>query len=201
MGASRVRARQHHLAARWTKPGWNVNSLQIASFAAAVATTIAAVAVVVTAVIYYGQLKAMRTARQLESILAIIKYLDDIDFRRARYFMAEHGEKLRTLLDAPFSWDTRKAIDQKIRELTSDELGLHNIDLSLNSINNICFLVRQGYAPPAVVDAFMKHSLLHTWDAFSPYIHHRRNRPDTIGSKSWYAQHLEWVVENMCKAQ
>ncbi len=52
----------------------NVDSFQIASFAASVGTTIAAVAVVVTAVIYYGQLRAMKNARQLDSILAIIKH-------------------------------------------------------------------------------------------------------------------------------
>jgi hypothetical protein len=141
----------------------------------------------------------MKHARQLDSILAIIKYLDDGNYRRARYFMLEHGEKLRSLLDTPFSWDTRKAIDQKIRELTSDEIGLHNVDLCLNSINNICFLARRGYAPPEVVNALLRPSLLHAWHAFSPYIRHRGSREDTIGLPSWYAQHLEWVVENMCK--
>ncbi|MBI3664607.1 MAG: hypothetical protein HY236_00005 [Acidobacteria bacterium] len=177
-----------------------MDSLQVASFAAAVATTIAAGAVVVTATIYYGQLKAMKEARQLQSILAIINYLDDIDLRRARYFMFEHGERLRTLLDTPFSWDTRKVIDQKVRELSSGQLGLINIDLCLNSLNNICFLVRQGYAPPAVVDTLMKNSLLRAWYAFGPYIRHRRSRSDAIGLPSWYAQHIEWVAENMCKA-
>lgn len=166
---------------------------------ASVATVVTAVAVLVTALIYFGQLKAMTKARQLESLLMILKYVDDLELRRARYLMFEHGEQLRHLLDVPFSWDTRKTMDQKIREISSGELTLHNIDLSLNAFNSICFLIRYDYAPPDSVNALMKNSLLHAWHAFEPYIRHRRTRPDTIGEPSRYAEHLEWVVTNACK--
>jgi hypothetical protein len=166
---------------------------------ASIATIIAAVAVVVTVLIYHRQLRAMTTATQMESLLVIMKYVEDLDLRRARYFMFEHGEALRHLFDTPFSWETRRAIDRRVRELSSNELGLHNIDLVLNSLNNVCFLIRGGYAPPEAVDAFMKNSLLHVWYAFEPYVYHRRRRPDTIGEPSQYAAHLEWVVVNKCR--
>jgi hypothetical protein len=168
------------------------------SIGASIGTVIAAAAVVVTAAIYHGQLQTMTKARQMESLLVIMRYVEDLDLRRARYFMFEHGAALRHLFDAPFSWEARRAIDARVRDLSSNEIGLHNIDLVLNALNNVCFLVRYEYAPPEAIDAFLKNSLLHAWYAFEPYIHHRRKRPDTIGEPSQYAAHLEWVVKQRC---
>lgn len=171
---------------------------ELVSLSASIGTVIATIAVVATAVIYHRQLGTMTKARQMESLLVIMRYVEDLDLRRARYFMFEHGSALRHLFDAPFSWATRRAIDVRVRELSSNELGLHNIDLVLNALNNVCFLVRHEYAPPEAIDAFLKNSLLHAWYAFEPYVHHRRRRPDTIGAPSQYATHLEWVVKNKC---
>src|SRR5687767_3493872 len=173
--------------------------LQIASLAASVATVVAAVAVLVTALIYFGQLRAMTKGRQLESLLVIMRYADDLELRRARYFMFEHREQLAPLFAAPCSRDSRKAIDERIRVLSSGELTIYNIDLSLNALNNICFLIRYDYAPPDAVNAFMKNSLLHAWQNFELYIRHRRTRKDDIAEPSRYAERLEWVVMTNCK--
>ena len=163
------------------------------------ATVVAAVAVVVTVVIYQRQLIAMTRARQLDSLVVIMKYLEDMSLRKARYFMFEHGKELRDLFDVPFSWEARREFDRRVHELSGNELGIHDVDLAINALNNVCFLVRNGYAPPDVVDAFLKNSLLHAWHAFEPYAYHRRRRPDSIGESSQYAAHLEWVVRNMCR--
>lgn len=175
-----------------------MNLTELASWVASVATVVAAIAVVATAIIYQRQLEAMTKARQLESLLVIMKYVEDIDLRRARYFMFEHVDELRSLFDQPFSWDTLREIESRVRALSSGAIGIHEIDLSLNALNNVCFLIRQEYAPTEAVDAFMKNSLLRAWHAFEPYIKHRRQRPDTIGEPSQYAVHLEWVVRNRC---
>jgi len=164
-------------------------------------TSIATVAVVFTAWIYYGQLKAMTKARQLDSILVILSYFDDIELRRARYFVYEHAEDLRSLFDKPFSWENQRLIDEEVKRLSGDKVELHKIDLWINALNNICFLVREGYAPPEVVSGFMKNTLLHCYNAFAPYIEQRRARVDPIGEPSVYATHLEWVVENKCKKE
>lgn len=167
---------------------------ETAAFVASVATTVAAVAVVVTARIYYAQLRAMTQARELESLLAIMDYVDRLDLRKARYLFLEYGSELRALFDVPFSWDSRRKINQRIAELSGGELTIHNIDLTLNALNNVSYLVRNGYAPADTAEAFMKNSLLHAWYAFEPYIQHRRARPDTIGEPSRYAEHFEWIV-------
>lgn len=164
-------------------------------------TILATAAVVVTAWIYYRQLKAMTKARQLESILVILRYIDHIELRRARYFIYEHAEILKTLFDKPFSWENRKLIDEEVKRLSGEKVELHNIDLWINALNNTCFLIREGYAPSEVVSGFMKNTLLHCWYAFAPYIEHRRTRVDTIGEPSVYAKHFQWVVENKCKKQ
>lgn len=89
----------------------------------------------------------------------------------------------------------RSRIDKVIREQTSDELSIHHIDLSLNALNNIGFLIRHNYAPPEAVHGFMKNTLLHGWRAFEPYIRYRRTRDNTIGEPSRYGEHLEWAVD------
>jgi hypothetical protein len=177
-----------------------MNLSQLASLAASVATVIAALAVVVTAIIYQRQLVAMTRARQLDSLLVILKIVEDIGFRRARYLMLEHsGDKeLQGIFVQPYSWDTRRAIDSRLHTLSGGALGIHEVDLALNAFNNVCFLVRQEYAPAEVIDASLKNTLLHAWEAFEPYVKHRRQRTGNIGGPSQYARHIEWVVQNRC---
>lgn len=182
----------------WYQPDESEERIVSVTELGSVATVVAAVGVLVTVVIYQRQLLAMTKARQLDSLVVIMKYLEDRSLRLARYFMFEHGDELRHLFDVPFSWEARRAFDRHVRELSGNELGIHDIDLALNALNNVCFLVRHEYAPQEVVDAFLKNSLLHAWHAFEPYVHHRRRRPDKIGEPSRYAVHLEWVVRNMC---
>lgn len=165
------------------------------SFAASVATIVAAAAVVVTAGIYHGQLKAMKKAREMDSVLAIMGYANDPELRRARYFMLEHGPKFQHLFAAPFSWDSRRAINALLRDISSGEVDVNSIDLALNASNNVCYLIRYAYTPVEASDALLKNSLLHSWRAFAPYVGHRRTRQDTIGGPSRYAEHFEWVVK------
>lgn len=166
-----------------------------------VITIIATAAVVVTAWIYYRQLKAMTNARQLESILVILRYIDDIELRRARYFVYEHAELIKSLFDKPFSWENRRLINDEVKRLSGETVELHEIELWINALNKICFLVRKGYAPSEVVSGLMKNTLLHSWHAFAPYIEHRRTRVSTIGEPSGYAKHLQWAVENEFKKE
>ena len=163
-----------------------------------IVTMIASGAAAAVAWIYYHQLKAMTKARQLESILIILRYIDDIELLRVRYFVYEHAERLKALFDVPYTWENRKIIDEEVRKMSDGKVELHKIDLWINALNNICFLVREEYAPPKVVSDFMKNTLLHCWYAFAPYIEHRRSREDDIGEPSMYAKHLEWVVRNKC---
>jgi len=170
-----------------------MNWIQIASLASSLATVVAAGAVIVTAIIYHRQLGAMTKARQHDSLLVIMKYADDLQLRRARYLMLEHREELAPLLTIKYSWQTRNALDQKIRELSSNELSLHHVDLSLNALNNICFLIRNDYAPPDAM-IFMRNTLLHAWPAFEAYIEFRRTRTlSDIAEPSRYAEDFKWV--------
>jgi hypothetical protein len=173
-----------------------MNWIQIASLASSLATVIAAGAVILTALIYYRQLRAMTKARQHDSLLVIMKYADDLKLRRARYLMLEHREDLLPLLTVKYSWAARRALDEKIQGLSLNELSLHHVDLSLNALNNICFLIRNDYAPPDAT-IFMKNTLLHAWRAFEEYIEFRRTRDGDIAEPSRYAEDFKWVVSNV----
>jgi hypothetical protein len=175
---------------------------QLFSFVASIATIAAALAVMVTAWIYHRQLRNMIKTRQLEAILVVLKYIDDIRLRRARYFVYGHADELRNLFDVEYSWENRKLIDKKVREMSGDEkIELHDIDLWLNALNNICFLARQDYTPPEVISDIMKNTILHCYHAFKPYIDHRRRRPDDIGEESMYGKHFEWIALNKCMTE
>ena len=176
-----------------------MSGAEVASWAASVATVVAAIAVVATAVIYLRQLQAMTKARQLESLVVIMRYSEDLTLRRAGYFMFEHAKQLRALFDVPFSWEARKSIDDRLRQLSAGEFGVLDVDRSLDTLNNMCYLVRRGYAPAEAVDAVLKNSLLHAWHVFGPYVLHRRKRQDMIGEPSHFGEHLEWVVANLCR--
>src|SRR5215213_2829006 len=102
---------------------------ELIALMASITTIIAAFAVTITAWIYYRQLGAMIKNRQLEAILVVLKYIDDLRLRRARYFVYEHADTLRTLLDVEYSWDNRKLIDKKVREMSGNEVELHDFDL------------------------------------------------------------------------
>jgi hypothetical protein len=169
---------------------WN----QIASIASSLATVVAAGAVIVTALIYYRQLKAMTRARQHDSLLVMMRYADDLELRRARYLMLEHREQLLPLMTVKYSWQARGELDRKVRELSLNELSLHNVDLSLNALNNICYLIRNGYAPPDAMP-FMKHALLRAWPAFEAYIEFRRTRDGDIASR--HADDFKWAVSKV----
>lgn len=175
-----------------------MNLGEIGSWATSIATVVAAIAVIMAAVIYQRQLDAMTKARQMESLILMMKYSEDLKLRKAGYFMFEHADELRKLFNVPFSWESRKAIDDHLHSLSCGEFGITDVDLSLDALNNICFLIRGGYAPAEAVEAFLKNSLVHAWHVFGPYAYRRRTRPDTVGEPSRYAAHLEWVVSKMC---
>lgn len=172
-----------------------MTTAEMVSFAASAATIVAAVAVVVTAVIYHGQLKAMKKAREMDSVLAIMGYANDRELRRARYLMLEHGSKFQQLFAEPFSWESRRMINALLREISSGEIDVDSIDLALNALNNVCYLIRYAYTPVEASEALLKNSLLHSWRAFASYVGYRRTRQDTIGGPSRYAEHFEWVVK------
>ena len=168
------------------------------STAASVGTVGASVAIVLTALIYYRQLGAMTKARELSSILAILERTDNLALRRARYLIYEHSNSLWALLsDEPDYASIRKTLDAKIRELSGGEVRLHDVDLSLNALNNVCFLINSKHAPAEIVTNLLRNSLLHSWDAFEPYVRWRRTRRISNAPPSSYGQHLQSVVGTM----
>lgn len=95
---------------------------EVVSLAASVATIIAAAAVRLFAAIYWRQLKAMTKTRETESILAIMSYADNRELRQARYLMLEHSKTFEDLFSVPFSWESRRAVDDRLKQLSAGEV-------------------------------------------------------------------------------
>lgn len=151
---------------------------------------------VLTLGVYAFQWHAMVQATKLQALLAILKYFEDGELKRTREFMYEHGERLRKYFKQPFSWTDHDVIDAEIKQTSGGTLGITDIDLGLNALNNVCYLIRKGYASKDLVDGFLRNSLLHMWNAYEGYILYRRTRAD-VRWPSVYAQHLEWVVKRI----
>ncbi len=77
------------------------------SLIASIATIIASLAIVVTAVIYWHQLRTMTKARETDSVLAIMNHANSQELRRARYLMLEHHEILQDLYSDLYSWGSK----------------------------------------------------------------------------------------------
>ena len=172
--------------------------VEVGSLAASVATVVGTIGVFVAAVICHRQLKAMTKARQLESLMLIMEYVDDPSIRKTRYFIYKYGDELREIFDVPFSWPAREAIDKQVRALSANELGIDDIELALKALNNVGFLVRHGYAPREAIDSFLITSLLQAWNVFEPYAQRRRHGDNPL-AHIYYSAHLEWVVLNICR--
>lgn len=170
---------------------------QILSLLAYGATIIAAIAVTVTMLIYYGQLNAMTKARQLESVLKIFEYADRLDLRHVRYFIYQHPNCFDNLPNEPFTWEHWNQLDEKIKKLSDNSLGMYDIDLWINALNNVGFLIREGYAPRIIMTNHMKNIYLRCDQTFHTYIDHRKRRAGMNEEPSMYAQHFEWVIKQL----
>ena len=172
--------------------------VQVISLLAYIATIIAAIAVTVTMLIYYGQLNAMAKARQLEAVLKVFEYADRLDLRHVRYFVYQHPNCFDNLPNEPFTWAHWNELDKKIKDLSDGSLGMYEVDLWINALNNIAFLVRDGYAPQSVLTNHLRNIFVRCDRTFHKYIDHRQSRAgDLIDLQSMYGLHFEWAIQRL----
>ena len=168
------------------------------------ATLSAALVVAAASAVALMQLKEATRARRLQSILAIFRYVDDADLRRARWFAYQHIDAINKLLVKPFSseWERRKQINKLIHRLSDGAVDLQRFDLALNAMNNVAYLIRDKQVPyEAVVPANLQTTFLRVHCRFEPYIKYRRSGKTRFGlpmnEPSLYACHLIWIVEEI----
>lgn len=141
-------------------------------------TAIAAVAsftvILATAIIYGMMLRDMKKTRQLDSILIILRCVDDMELRRARWFLYQHHKRFNNMLKEPFFWENRNDLKHKVEEMSNGMVTLEKIDLLVNALNNIAFLVLEGYAPEDIGSKFLNTTFLRSWKVLRPYIEFRR---------------------------
>jgi hypothetical protein len=172
--------------------------VKISSIIGGLTTGFAAIIIVATATIYGLQLRAIRKANELESILVVLRSIEEPKLRRARWFLYLHPEILRDLGDEPIT-EGWPRLNQKIQELSNGEIDLHQIDLVLNTLNDIAYLINRKHVPAYLVDDFLQHTFHRCLFMHKEYIAYRREHPlgPPSRDKSKYAYHLEKLVNRL----
>jgi hypothetical protein len=146
----------------------------------------------------WGQLRGVRQARQLQSILAVFQYLETGNWRRAQWFFYEHARELNLMLQDDVELvKMREQLDCKIKELSGETVTLEGVEIALNTLNNVAFLLLNGHLP----QNFLHHGdLANTFRRsatfFRPYIDYRRSHSHSNGP-SHYGQDLLTVAAHL----
>jgi hypothetical protein len=174
--------------------------VKVAAIVGGLSTGLAGMVIIATAVIYGLQLRAIRRANVLESMLVVLRYIEDAELRRARWFLYLHPEILRDLPEMPITegWAN---LNERVQQASGGKCDLHQIDLVINTLNDIAYLINTKHIPANVVDDFLRHTFQRCWSLYEEYIDYRRKHPlDYQGRQSVqskYAYHLQGLVERL----
>lgn len=185
----------------------------------AIAAVVYALAFLATFWYVHNQLREMKKAgqtdthiRRLQSIGSILRYIEDRDISRARWFAYQYHERLEALLDQPFDDEFKRmaAIDEQIHKLSAYKLDLQAYLYPVIALNIVGYLIMQGYVEGDIVPEMLDSTFLRTWRVYKKFIEHRRaNRilpeadgsqypaHDTFPAESKYGKYLEAVVMTM----
>lgn len=114
------------------------------------ATVIEISAIIVAGWIAWRQLRLIAKTRNRDSTIAILRYLDNEAFGRARWFLYEHREELKTFLhpQKPFAWEVKQDWEEIFRNLNKGHrprVEVYSIRSMIHALDNIAFLINQGY--------------------------------------------------------
>lgn len=147
---------------------------------AAVAACVSVAVIAITAAIYWRQLLTMNKSWQLQSTLAMLRYLDDEELLRLRWFFYEHHDKLQDLLhpdlSTTFSWEVRDRWNATLRQLSDGSVDFHKLGALIHALDNIAFLVNEGYVPyDPIVSNIMENTFRAGASLFGDYIRYRQH--------------------------
>jgi hypothetical protein len=174
---------------------------KIATIVGGLSTGFAALVVIATAIIYGLQLRAIRRANELESVLIVLRYIEDPQLRRARWFVYLHPELLRDLPDLPIELGWPQ-INQNViefgKKVGNKEIDLYQIDLVINTLNDIAYLINTKHIPSSIVTDFLSHTFHRCVHLLGDYIEYRKKHPlPPAKAESRYAYHLEKLIQRL----
>ncbi|OLE55414.1 MAG: hypothetical protein AUG51_02855 [Acidobacteria bacterium 13_1_20CM_3_53_8] len=163
------------------------------------ATAAGVFGIALTVYIYGNQLRTMTKANELESILTVFRYIEDPGLRKVRWFVYHnHPIIFNDLPDVPLE-EGWPIIDNKVRSASKEKFNLHEVDLVLNSLNDIAYLINTEHVPEKLIRNFLKHTFRRCYLSYKPYINYRKTHPIPGLDKdsSRYAHHLEEVIRRI----
>lgn len=149
--------------------------------------------------------------RRLQSIGAILRFIEGRDVSCARWFAYEHHEAIESLLrrDYPNEFARRHALDGLIRAKSKEQLGkeldIQEFTYPIVALNIVGYFIAKGYVENDIVTEMLGSTFVRTWRAYRCYIEYRRThrvglQEDGIEDRlpeTKYAYYLEKVVQDV----
>ena len=144
------------------------------------------------AVIGVRQIREAARARQLGSALAILKYVESPELRRARklLYSRQFCEELRNRV--PRIW-SETAMNTFLKEVSSEEVDWVQFRTWLAALETMSILVLHDLAPDEIVNLYFGKGIRHHWDILQPLITSLR----AYYGGSDFLQHVEMLDEFM----
>lgn len=174
--------------------------VKIASIIGGLTTGFAAIVIVATAIIYGLQLRAIRRANELEAVLIVLRYIEEPKLRRTRLFVSQHPEIFRNLPDEPIEkgWPALNERVKNFSKESGEDVDLHQIDLVMNTLNDMAYLINQKHIPDEVVGDVLGHTFERCAVLYADYITYRRDHPwEPTKKRNQYAEHLTVLVNRL----
>lgn len=162
--------------------------------------------VIGAAVIAYHQVRSHIDLRRLQSTVAVLRYLENKQMSRARWFAYKHHERIDAVLrDAtkpPF--DTLATVDQMVRELSADHSGgeqfdIHDYLYPVVALNIVGYMIKKRLVDQDIVSEHLASTFLRTWEAYGCFIKYRRTTRFSVRQlpPSKYGWYLQEIAESI----
>jgi hypothetical protein len=162
---------------------WSLVWYAVSACAAAAGLIVVSLAALFT----YHQIREASKSRQVESILAILHYIDDPELRAARQLI--HDPSFVSEVARLESTWSEAAMEELVRTASRGQATWQGVRRSLGSIENISMLVMYDLTHDEVVNMFFARTIALHWTVMQPVIQSLRR----YYGGSEFLQHLEML--------
>jgi len=160
------------------------------------------VAFLIACAIAFRQAHSHVGMRRLQSTLAVLRYVEDRDLSRTRWFAYEHHSEieheLQNVYDSEFA--RLHAIDDQISKLSGGKLDLQSYLYPVVTLNIAGYMAEKKLIEPDVIPCLLASTFVRTWEAYRPFIEYRRSHRFSKEKRlpaSGYGRYLERAVQRI----
>jgi hypothetical protein len=154
----------------------------------AISTAATAIIVFTAALFTYRQVKEASRARQLESALAVLTYINSPDIRNARRLVFTKHEAINREVASNPTWEE---LDSFFKRISGHKVDLQCFHSYLASLENVSILVLNDLAPDNIIEMYFARMAPHHWTHLQDFIVFLRNYYHSDD----FLQHFEMLNE------